>query len=337
MTLSAVMTLLAALGLSWWGTRGVLRFLRARAVLDVPNERSSHSKPTPRGGGLAFVAVILVGILAGVAAGWVRVADAVALVPSAGAIGLVGWIDDRRGLPARFRLVVHIAAAVWVVYCFGPVTTLEVGTVWLPLGPAAAIVSVLGLVWLSNLFNFMDGIDGIAGGEAVSVAIVAALLCLRAGDTEPAWLFLLVAAAVLGFLSWNWAPARVFMGDSGSVVLGFLLGALALLEHQRTVVPALGSALLFGVFLMDATLTLIRRMARRERWTSAHRSHAYQRAVQAGMSHARVSGTVIALNVLLGALVWAGVTWPRWTPAFYGAGVVLLLAVYLCVERLRPM
>jgi Fuc2NAc and GlcNAc transferase len=337
MTLSAAVALLLALALSWWGTRSVLRFLRARSLLDVPNERSSHSTPTPRGGGLAFVAVILAGILAGVAAGWVRGAVALALVPSAGAIALVGWIDDRRGLPARFRLLVHIAAAGWVVYCFGPVPSLELGPVFLSLGPVAGIVSVLGLVWLSNLFNFMDGIDGIAGGEAASVAGVAALLCLRAGDTEPAWLFLLVAAAVAGFLPWNWAKARVFMGDSGSVTLGFLLGALALLASQRGDIPALGSALLLGVFLVDATLTLVRRVVRRARWTTAHRSHAYQRAVQSGASHARVSSAVIAINLLLGALVWVGVAWPRWTPALYGAGLLLLVALYLAVERVRPM
>jgi len=337
MTVSAMAALLPALGLSWWSTRSVVRFLRARAVLDIPNERSSHSRPTPRGGGLAFGAVILGGILVAAAAGWVRSAVALALVPSGGAIALVGWIDDRRGLPARFRLLVHVAAAVWVVYCFGPADRLELGRLSLPLGPAAAIVSVLGLVWLSNLFNFMDGIDGIAASEAASVAIIAASLCLRAGDTEPAWLFLLVAAAVLGFLPWNWAPARVFMGDSGSVVLGFLLGALALLENQRTVIPALGSALLLGVFLVDATLTLIRRAARGERLSVAHRSHAYQRAVQAGASHARVSRAVVGLNLVLGSLVWAGVTWPERTPELYAAGLILLLGVYLLVERLRPM
>jgi Fuc2NAc and GlcNAc transferase len=337
MTLSAVVALLVASALSWCGTRSVLGFLRARSVLDVPNERSSHSTPTPRGGGLAFVAVILAGILIGVAAGWVRGAVAIALVPSAGAIGLVGWIDDRRGLPAQFRLLVHLVAAVWVVYCFGPAASLELGPLSLSLGPAAGIVSVLGLVWLSNLFNFMDGIDGIAGGEAASVAVVAALLCLRAGDAEPAWLFLLVAAAVAGFLPWNWAPARVFMGDTGSVVLGFLLGALALLANQRDDIPALGSALLLGVFLLDATLTLVRRIVRRERWTAAHRSHAYQRAAQAGESHARVSGAVIAINVLLGGLVWAGLAWRGWTPGFYGVGLLFLLALYLRIERLRPM
>jgi Fuc2NAc and GlcNAc transferase len=127
------------------------------------------------------------------------------------------------------------------------------------------------------------------------------------------------------------------MGDTGSVVLGFLLGALALLANQRDDIPALGSALLLGVFLLDATLTLVRRIVRRERWTAAHRSHAYQRAAQAGESHARVSGAVIAINVLLGGLVWAGLAWRGWTPGFYGVGLLFLLALYLRIERLRPM
>jgi Fuc2NAc and GlcNAc transferase len=198
------------------------------------------------------------------------------------------------------------------------------------------LVSVVGLVGLANLFSSMDGMDGIAGGEGASVAIVAALLCLRSGDTETAWLFLLVAAAVVGFLPWNWAPARVYMGGTGSMALGFMLAALALLANQRSVIPILGSALVLGVFVVDATLTLIRRILQRELLTS-RRSHAYQRTVLAGESAARVTGAIIAINLVLGALVWTGLAWPRWTPALYGAGLLLLLGLYIRVELRRPM
>jgi Fuc2NAc and GlcNAc transferase len=337
MTPTAVVSLFVTLVASWLGTRSVLRLLRVQPLRGAPREPGSRSLPAPRGGGLAFVAVILAGILVGLAASWVRGAIALALVPSVGAIGLLGWKDDRHGLSVWFRLLVQVAAAAWVVYCLDPAASLDVGFNSLPLGPAAVLVSVVGLVGLANLFSSMDGMDGIAGGEGASVAIVAALLCLRSGDTETAWLFLLVAAAVVGFLPWNWAPARVYMGGAGSMALGFLLAALALLANQRSVIPIMGSALVLGVFVVDATLTLIRRIVRRELLTTSHQSHAYQRTVLAGESAARVTGAIIAINLVLGALVWTGLAWPRWTPALYGAGLLLLLGLYVRVELRRPM
>jgi Fuc2NAc and GlcNAc transferase len=336
MNWAVIAVLILAFGASWWATGQVRRFALARSVLDVPNERSSHSAPTPRGGGLAIVIVVLAGILVGALAGWIGTGIALALVPSGLAVAGVSWLDDRRGLPAWLRFLVHVSAAVWVVYCFGPVKSFEIGLV-ISLGPLASIVTVLAIVWTANLFNFMDGIDGLAASEAATVGFVAMLLFWRAGDVEPLWLAALIVVAAAGFLPWNWHPARVFMGDVGSVFLGFMLASLGVLAGNRGDVPAVGWLVLLGVFFVDATLTLFRRMVRRERWFAPHKSHAYQRAVQAGVSHRQVTAAVIVVNAVLASLVWWVVARPAAAPVAYGAAVLLLLVLYWRIGRVLPM
>ena len=333
MIAGALVVLVLALAASWWGTGLMRRIAIARSVLDIPNERSSHSTPVPRGGGVAIVVVVLMGILAGTAGGWIRGTIAVALVPSGAAVALVSWLDDRRGVPQPVRFLVHLAAAAWVVFCLGPVEVFGAGRLGLP----AAIVTVLGITWVANLFNFMDGIDGLAAGEALSVGLAATLLCWRAGDLEPTWLAALVAVAAAGFLPWNWSPARIFLGDVGSIFLGFILASLGVLGSQRGDVPAPAWLVLLGVFVVDATLTLVRRFARGERWFSAHRRHAYQRAVQAGLTHAQVSGAVMVVNVVLALLAWAAVARPHWAGVAYGLALILLLVLYWRVGRVLPM
>jgi Fuc2NAc and GlcNAc transferase len=191
-------------------------------------------------------------------------------------------------------------------------------------------------VWLTNLFNFMDGIDGIAGGEAVSVGVVGGLLLLASGASELAGTALLIAAASLGFLAWNWAPARIFMGDVGSGFLGFTLGALAIASDRVAAVPILVWMMLLGVFIFDATVTLLRRL-RRERFYEAHRRHAYQRAVAAGASHGTVTGFVLMLNALLAIAAAMGWAWPETVPLAILAVFALLVSTYLLVERRQPM
>jgi len=337
MTAAALGVLVLVLIAAWYGTGVVRRFALARAMLDVPNERSSHVAPTPRGGGLAVAIPVLTGILAGVPLGWVEASVAIALVPAAVAIVTVSWLDDRRSLSPGLRLLIHVAAAVWVVYRIGPVTSLDLeGSV--ALGWAAPAVSVLALVWLSNLFNFMDGIDGLAATETICIGLAGGLLCWRNGDISVAWLAWLLVAGTAGFLYWNWQPAKIFVGDVGAVFMGFLLGSLGLMAHRRGDVPAAGWTLLLGVFIVDATITLCRRLLRGQQWAAAHRSHAYQRAVQAGMTHARVVGVVLLVNTILALIVWAAVTSRGLAAAaLYAGGCVLLLTLYVWMERVRPM
>ena len=188
-----------------------------------------------------------------------------------------------------------------------------------------------------NLYNFMDGIDGIAGVEATMAGAVGAMLSWYTGLPSIAVCAAVVAAGAAGFLVWNRPPAKIFMGDVGSGVLGFFFAVIALASETRGGPPLIVWAGLLGVFIVDATATLVRRVLHGEKWYSAHRSHAYQRAVQAGWSHARVTGAVMLINVLLAlAAVVAGAL-PSTLPWIGGVMIAFLGAVYLRVERIRPM
>jgi Fuc2NAc and GlcNAc transferase len=328
--------LAVALVAAWWGTSLLRRYALARSLVDIPNQRSSHSAPTPRGGGLAIVVVASVGVAIQIVLGGLDREVGIGLLAGGGLIALVGWIDDHRDLRAMWRAMTQFVAAAWFVYWVGAPGSLWFGPWSLPLGAAAPVLAVIGLVWLTNLFNFMDGIDGIAGGEAVSVGVVGGLLLLASGASDLAGTALLIAAASLGFLAWNWAPARIFMGDVGSGFLGFMLGALAIASDQMGAVPLLVWMMLLGVFIFDATVTLLRRL-RRERFYEAHRRHAYQRAVAAGASHGTVTGVVLMLNALLGIAAAMGWAWPEAVPLAILAVLVLLIFMYLLVERRQPM
>lgn len=316
-----------------------LRFALSKQMLDVPNERSSHTVPTPRGGGIAIVAVVLVacGVL-GVLPDFESVRPAcIALAGGGLLVAGIGWIDDRRPVPAATRAAVHVVAASWAVGWLGGMPTLWLGGWSVPLGAFGSVVAVIAIAWFINLYNFMDGIDGIAGGQAVVAAGFAAAILFLAGDLGLSLLSACLAAASLGFLFWNWSPARIFMGDVGSGTVGFFFGTLALASEQRGTLPAVIWLLLLGVFVFDATVTLLRRIARGQKWYAAHRSHAYQRATQAGLSHRFVSLIAIVLYVVLGALALFAWSKPDLMLVAVGAGISVLTGVYLRVERLKPM
>jgi Fuc2NAc and GlcNAc transferase len=272
------------------------RYAEHRRLVDVPNSRSSHARPTARGGGIGFVVTFEVALAALFAAGFVPLHTWLALFGAGIAVAGIGFLDDHRPMPVKIRFLVHVLAAVWVLVWLSPSLNGAIGGAW-PVG-LVALVAVMFIVWLLNLYNFMDGIDGLAGIEAVSVGLAAAGLgfaLLPAGGTW--FLPLVLAAAVGGFLVWNLPPARIFMGDVGSGFLGVCLATLAL--ESLAQLPALFWAwlILLGVFVVDATFTLFRRMARGRAVYEAHRSHAYQHAARR-FGHRAVTLTVGALNVL---------------------------------------
>jgi len=267
-------------------------------LLDIPNARSSHLMPTPRGGGVAIVAVVT---LASVALATQGDATALLSITVAGlAVAGVGLLDDRRGLSARFRFSAHALAAGVLLAgtaSLGPLNVPGLGN-W-PVAQWA--FAWLAIVWLVNLFNFMDGIDGIAGMEgAFASAGLAACLLIRPGDTDRSTLACLaMAGACLGFLKWNWPPARIFMGDAGSGYLGFMLGALAVWCHRESGISLWVPTILLATFVCDATVTLVRRVACGQRWYEAHRSHAYQWLSRRFGRHLPVT-----LGVLIVNMVW---------------------------------
>lgn len=331
---SALLALAAvATAASWTLTGTVRRAVTRRAVLDIPNERSLHSAPTPRGGGLAIAVVTLGGITLLTLLGGLSMRDGTGVVGGGLLVAGIGWADDMRPRSARIRAAVHAAAALWLLVWIGGLDSLRLGGEPLALGWWGNVLAGATIVWSINLYNFMDGIDGLAAGQAVVAAGVGAVLL----GTGLAVACALVAGVSLGFLWWNWAPARIFMGDVGSGLLGFLFAALALLSDRDGGPDALTWLMLGGVFLVDATATLLRRMLRGERWYAAHRNHAYQRAVQSGWTHAQVATGALVLSGFGAGLAWVGVLRPGWQwPAFL-LELVVLLGVYAGIERRVPM
>lgn len=296
MTVLLVVSLAVLAGVLTWLLR---RYALARSLLDVPNARSSHSLPTPRGGGVAIVVAFLLGLcIAFVADLGVQERLFYALLVAGGGIALLGFLDDHGHIAARWRLLGHFVAAAWVLYWLGGLPPLEVLGTELRLGWLGNVLAALYLVWLLNLYNFMDGIDGIASIEAISVCLGGAFLYMLSGASASGELPLLIlSAAVLGFLLWNFPPAKIFMGDAGSGFLGITLGILSLQAGWAD--PALfwGWLILLGVFVSDATLTLLRRLLRGEKVYEAHRSHAYQYAARSAGRHLPVTLAVAALNL----------------------------------------
>lgn len=314
----------------------VRRYALSRSLIDRPNERSSHSIPTPRGGGLAIVVVVLGGVAALAFAEMLPAVTAIALGGGGTLVAAVGFVDDRRGVPAQVRIGVHLLAAGWAVWWLGGMNELTIGAFRVHVGWAGSFLALATIVWATNFYNFMDGIDGLAAGEATSAGLGAALL-LGGSGSPLASVTLLTAAAAAGFLGWNWPPARIFMGDVGSGFLGFLFAALALASENARELPALVWLILLGAFFADATITLVRRMVRGERWYAAHRTHAYQRAVQAGWPHRRVTLLVLLVNAALGVMAWGAVREPRWLPLHLTSACIMLGVLYWLVERHRPM
>ena len=307
------------------------RYALQKKLLDVPNPRSSHSAPTPRGGGLAIVAAFLGAVLALALAEHLNGRIAVALVGAGGTIALVGFLDDRRTLPAGVRFAVHVASAGLVVFLLGGIPEAELENWGLRGVWVGAAIAVLALVWTTNLFNFMDGIDGIAGSEAAFIAGAGAWINWRhAGDAGLTIAMLCLAGASLGFLRWNWPPARIFMGDVGSGFVGFALAALGLAASTAGAIPIAAWAILGGVFLVDATVTLIRRIARGDPWLEAHRLHAYQHLARRYGAHLPVTALVIVINFVW-LLPWAitAAQFPTRAPLFLAAALAPLIALAL--------
>lgn len=290
--------LVATLLLSWGLTACVRHYALTRSLLDMPNARSSHSVPTPRGGGVAIVLAFLMALPVLALLGALEAPLMWALLGAGAWIALLGFLDDHGHVAARWRLLGHFIGAAWVVYWLDGMPPVDVWGSRLDMGWLGYVLAAIGLVWLLNLYNFMDGIDGIASVEAICVCLGGALLYWLSGYPAMIWPPLLLALSVLGFLYWNFPPARIFMGDAGSGFLGVALGILAL--QAAWTMPELFWAwlILLGVFVVDATATLLHRLLRGERIYEAHRSHAYQFASRRLGSHLPVTLAVLGLNTL---------------------------------------
>ena len=285
-------------GLSLLLTGVIRRYALARNLLDIPNNRSSHQIPTPRGGGLAIVLTFLAGLLCMWLTGSLPTGIFLALSGAGGLVAGIGFLDDRRHVPATWRLTVHFLGAAWGLFWLGEIPPLSVFGHLLYLGWSGYLLAALYLVWLLNLYNFMDGIDGIASLEAITVCLGGALAYALSAPGGQNWLTpAMLLFAVGGFLYWNFPQARIFMGDSGSGFLGLTLGLLSIQAGQISPELFWCWLILLGVFVVDATTTLARRLIRGESFQEAHRSHAYQYASRRFAGHRQVSIAIALINL----------------------------------------
>jgi len=298
----------------WW----LIVSPRAPRALDRPNDRSLHSNPIPRSGGL--------GIGAGIALAWLILGLSVPFSIYIGILVLlvISWLDDLRGLPAWTRFCIHLTVA-----AVASIQLLSMESSWW-----AVTISLLSLAWMTNLYNFMDGSDGLAGGMTLFGFSFYGIAALLAGHMEFALLNFSIAAAAAGFLVFNFHPARIFMGDVGSVPLGFLAATLGLVGWRHGNWTWWFPLLVFSPFIVDASITLARRLLRRERVWQAHRDHYYQRLVQMGWGHRNAALAEYVLMAVCGICALASLSFPL------GGQLVLIamlaiayLLIALAIER----
>jgi Fuc2NAc and GlcNAc transferase len=278
-------------------TGGLRRYALARSLMDVPNARSSHSVPTPRGGGVAIVLGFLSVLPVLAFLGGLSWTFTWALLGAGAGIALLGFLDDHGHIAARWRLLGHFLGAIWALFWLGGLPALELFGFVLDLGWLGHVLAAIYLVWMLNLYNFMDGIDGIASVEAICACLGACLLYWLGGFESLILAPLVLAMAVAGFLYWNFPPARIFMGDAGSGFLGIILGVLSLQAAWSSPKLLWVWLILLGVFIVDATLTLLRRLLRGDKVYEAQRSHAYQFASRHYGRHLPVTLVVMAINL----------------------------------------
>lgn len=324
--------------LSYSGIEIFRRWTLKRGVFDIPNERSSHSVPTPRGGGLIIVAVSLIGYIIAVNLNNVQISWG--YFAGAILIATVSWLDDLLSIRFGWRLLVHIAAAILVVSSVGFIRSVEVPFYGssIGLGNAGSVLTVIWIVWMVNAYNFMDGIDGIAGMQAV-VAAVAWTLFAWMFNYQAIYIYCgIAAAACLGFLIHNWHPAKIFMGDVGSAFLGFTFAVLPLIAFDQDggniQLLTSGAVVFVWFFLFDAAMTFLLRLMRGKKVWEAHRDHLYQKMVISGMRHSTV--TLIygsAAAILAGSFIFENAFLGNFSHLALYSGIIFTILIFFIAHR----
>ncbi len=325
----ALVAILVAL-LSWVGVRFMIGYLSRNNMVDNPNERTMHTGSIPRGGGLViclFVLMALIYFSVFSDRGTLFIGLAACLT----AWMALSWSDDRVDLSPRFRFAMQIAIAALTVSLLG-----WVNVFWgMSFGLLGSVLSVIGILWMANLYNFMDGMDGLAASQSIVASITLGVWFHYLGDLQLAMVCTVVAAASYGFLMWNWQPANVFMGDVGSVSLGAFFATLMIVAANRHGLPIDSLLMIFSVFIADATITLANRLRKGEKVWLPHRSHFYQRAGLAGAKHAHVVIVGIVMMILSALLATFSVLNRDIIGLIIGANVVLLVLAACWVVRLE--
>ena len=306
-------------------------------ILDHPNKRSSHIMPVPLGGGVVFPVLWIAFLMVLYFIGFIELLYLSVFLPPIFLIGLISFLDDKYQLAARFRFLAQLAAAIYSLFIVSGFPELDLGIMTIHWGWFGYIFMVFVLLWSTNLYNFMDGIDGIAAVQALFVFGFGGYFVWCAGGSELAIIIWSMASIVFGFLLWNRPPAKIFMGDTGSTLLGFLVVLFAIIGEKKYNVPVLLWVILYGVFWFDASVTLIRRLINGDKWYQAHRLHAYQRLQLQKWSHGKILLRVVALNAILVFFSFWAFYFPQHMLLAL-VGVIIILAIsYVIVEKMQPM
>jgi UDP-N-acetylmuramyl pentapeptide phosphotransferase/UDP-N-acetylglucosamine-1-phosphate transferase len=306
----------------------VKSFAQKKALMDIPNERSSHTIPTPRGGGLAIAIVWFVALSYFFYTQSIEPQLYYALLSGA-LLCIISFADDIYSLKALPRFIIHALVAAFGLYSIGGAGDINLGFFIIPDSWILNFIAFIGIVWFINLFNFIDGIDGYAASETVFVSLG---IYYFVGANY----LLVLVMATLGFLFWNWDKAKIFMGDVGSTLLGFTLIILMIYFNKTHQFSLLNGLILSSVFWFDATYTLFKRFKNKEKLGEAHRKHAYQRMTQYGFSHQKTVLCAMGLNCLLFAIVIASNRYPNLILLFFVFAALLLWSVYKIVDKLKP-
>lgn len=305
-------------------------YARRRSMLDLPGRRRSHGVPTPRGGGIAIVAVLLAAVVGFAWCGEFETRIAFGFGSGLLLVAVVGWIDDHRGLSAVVRLVAHFAAAALLVASMSQANP-EPGGV--P-GGARIALQILLVASAVNFWNFIDGINGLAASQSLWIAAVLVVAFGVSGAWPWAMLAAVLGGACLAFLPFNFPRARVFLGDVGSGGLGFACGALLLIAESVGALSVWSALLVASAMLLDAGLTLLSRMLRGRRWYTAHREHLYQWMVRSGRSHAQTTSIYLAWNLMLVLpLLWISQRHPPLAPIALGLAWVAGAMAWVAGKR----
>lgn len=286
--------------IAYWFTGQVRKYALMKNVLDIPNERSSHTIPTPRGGGAAVVIVFLAALCLLWASDFISTRSLLAFGCGGGLVSVVGFLDDHGHIAARWRLLIHAISAMLIVTVLGGFPEVIILDFELNIAELGYVLGALYLVWMLNLYNFMDGIDGLASVEAISVCIGSTLCSLIINQwevRESSILPFILAGSVSGFLVWNYPPAKIFMGDACSGFLGLVIGGLSLQAAWENSDMLWCWLILLALFITDATVTLLRRLLRGDKVYEAHRSHAYQFASRYFGAHKPVTIAFLFINI----------------------------------------
>ena len=309
-----------------FGLTFIVRHIAIRkAVLDIPNERSSHTIPTPRGGGLAIAIAWYAGLIFTFFTGMIDETLFYTLMLGV-LIVVVSLVDDLIGVNYIIRLTIQAITAASALYLMGGLQKIDIGFYVIQQNEILTILSFFGIIWFINLYNFIDGIDGYAAGEAIFIS--AAVYVLFSDSV-----ILLIGFAALGFLFWNWDKAKIFMGDIGSTLLGYTFAVMAIWHQNHDTSSLVVWLMLTSLFWFDATITIYRRFINKERLSQAHRKLAYQRIVQAGFSHQKTVLLAMIINLIILLLVYFSVVNKNYVLLFFFLNIIVLYIFVKLVDK----